>query len=58
MKHLRNQNNFFEQSSFEQIHTPYYTLHKKIKFPTRGFFGKCDQSAGNCKFGHVYRRIL
>ena len=27
---------------------------QKMKFSIKGFFSKCDQSAGNCGFGHIY----
>ena len=27
---------------------------QKVKFSIKGFFSKCNRSAGNCGFGHIY----
>ena len=27
---------------------------QKMKFSIKDFFSKCDQTAGNCGFGHIY----
>ena len=29
---------------------------QKMKFPIKYFLRKCDQTAGNCGFGHIYWR--
>ena len=27
---------------------------QRMKFSIKDFFSKCDQTAGNCGFGHIY----